>query len=226
MTPEEPPQENIIPTNTLNTGAEGASQIAPNINAVPGGSAVILGTLRSYMFKEGEFGWMLDANGRATFGGGLTISGTSVSGKVIGSVTADVGSTGTVVVGTSTGKRIVLQGFTGRLDFVGADGNLNGYFISGANGSNAILTDGDLLPNGDNFWNLGNAAARWSLIRGVTITPGDLKFENDWVVTEHDKLGIKTPGLGFTTPEGKLVMFLAEDGLYMDTPIKKLSDLK
>lgn len=90
------------------------------------------------------------------------------------------------------------------------------------NGYPAVAGD-TLIPEADNVYDLGTNTFRWRLIRGVTITPGDLKFENDWVITENDKVGIKEPGLTFTNPEGKILMVLTDKGLYAD--VKPLSDI-
>jgi hypothetical protein len=62
----------------------------------------------------------------------------------------------------------------------------------------------DLIPNGDNRYNCGTGANRWKLVRGVTITPGDLKFENDWIMTEGDHVGHPEEGIMVKDPEGNL----------------------
>ena len=85
-------------------------------------------------------------------------------------------------------------------------------------GSNAS----DFVPGGDNMINLGTNSLRWKLVRGVTITPGDLKFENDWVITENEKSDLPKSGLIFKSPAGKTIMILTEDGLYCDS-VKPLS---
>jgi hypothetical protein len=55
-------------------------------------------------------------------------------------------------------------------------------------------SSGGIRPEKDNQYVLGDSSHRWSLIRGVTITSGDLKFENDWVFTEDgDNLVLKRP---------------------------------
>jgi hypothetical protein len=75
----------------------------------------------------------------------------------------------------------------------------------------------DALPSADNTYDCGNATFRWALVRGVTITPGDILFENGWVITESDKYGIETPGLVILDANDDLVAFIEEGGrLYAD----------
>lgn len=68
-------------------------------------------------------------------------------------------------------------------------------------------TSGGLIPDGDNIGSVGTAANRWSLVRAVTITPGDLVFENGWRITEAEKLGLP-PGLAFVRPDGSIAHVL------------------
>jgi len=67
----------------------------------------------------------------------------------------------------------------------------------------AFTFNTDILPNDDNAQNCGSAGKRWKLVRGVTITPGDLKFENDWVMTEGEKIGCPEEGIVVVSPTGK-----------------------
>lgn len=46
----------------------------------------------------------------------------------------------------------------------------------------------DVLPDTDNSYDLGNASFRWALVRGQTVTSGDLRFENDYILTEPNML--------------------------------------
>lgn len=79
-----------------------------------------------------------------------------------------------------------------------------------------LVTSGDVLPAVDNAKTCGNATFRWSLVRGVTITPGDLLFENGWVITEGDKYGISTPGLAVLDANDDLIAYIAQNGnLYL-----------
>lgn len=80
-----------------------------------------------------------------------------------------------------------------------------------------LTVTGAVLPLTDNAYTCGNASLRWSLVRGVTITPGDLLFENGWVITEADKYGITTPGLVILDSNDDLVVFIEDGGtIYAD----------
>jgi len=80
-------------------------------------------------------------------------------------------------------------------------GSLN-YSIYSEGGINAFA--GNVLPVSDNATSLGDESHRWSLIRGVTITPGDLVFENGYRMTEAEKLGLE-PGIALVSPEGEVI---------------------
>jgi hypothetical protein len=71
----------------------------------------------------------------------------------------------------------------------------------------AIESKGDLLPELDNVRNCGNASKRWKLVRAVTITPGDLVFENSYRVTEDE-----TDGLAFKNDAGEKIAVLDREG--------------
>lgn len=71
---------------------------------------------------------------------------------------------------------------------------------------------GNVTPAVDNAQTCGNGTFRWSLVRGVTITPGDLLFDNGWAITEHDKYGISTPGLVIVDANDDMVAFIGEGG--------------
>jgi len=78
----------------------------------------------------------------------------------------------------------------------------------------AINAAGDFVPSADNTHSVGTAALRFTLVRAVTITPGDLRMENGWTLTEHDKVGIDQPGLAVLDPFGNLVAFFGRDAFY------------
>jgi hypothetical protein len=67
-------------------------------------------------------------------------------------------------------------------------------------------------PQTDNSGSLGTNTQRWNLIRGVTITSGDLQFENGWTITESYKVGIAEPGLAILDEDENLVMFIPKLG--------------
>jgi len=51
-------------------------------------------------------------------------------------------------------------------------------------------------------------------VRAVTITPGDLLFENGWALTESYKLGITEPGLALVDETGDLIAFFGRSATY------------
>jgi hypothetical protein len=67
-----------------------------------------------------------------------------------------------------------------------------------------------LLPGADAAGSIGNATNRWSLVRAVTITPGDLVFENGWKLTED----YERDGLRIVSPNGKEILSFTEDDVY------------
>lgn len=73
-------------------------------------------------------------------------------------------------------------------------------------GGDALQCEGHAMPVKDNLYNLGNNRRRWKLIRGVTITPGDLVFENGVRTTEEND------GLAFFNPKGAKIALLDSRG--------------
>jgi hypothetical protein len=91
--------------------------------------------------------------------------------------------------------------------------------------SASVNIQADTLPVTDNAFNLGAASFRWKLVRGVTITPGDLRMANRWTITEHDKIGLVAPrGLAFLDENDDLAAFLARGVLYVNE-VRPLSEL-
>lgn len=72
---------------------------------------------------------------------------------------------------------------------------------------------GHLTPSADNTYNNGDASFRWKLVRGVTITPGDLQFDNGWTITEAENLDMTVPGLAFLDENDDLVAFIGRNGV-------------
>ena len=105
-----------------------------------------------------------------TGGFGLVASGSVPLVLTAGSGAISIVNTGTITIGGSS-TATVRVGVTSSTDIQ----------VSGRIAS-------DLLPSADNLRDLGSASLRWSLIRGVTITPGDLVFDNDVIITEPDKV--------------------------------------
>lgn len=103
------------------------------------------------------------------------------------------------------------------LSTVGGGGNQLVLETSGALTFGAIGTkidaNGYYVPASDNTKQVGDPSKRFSLVRGVTITSGDLSFENGWTITEAEKVGIAEEGLAILNANGDLVYFLGENGL-------------
>ena len=65
----------------------------------------------------------------------------------------------------------------------------------------------DLLPYGDNYGQIGYDSRRWSRVRAITITSGDLEFENKFRITEEGKTG-----LAFFNQKNKKIAILDDKG--------------
>ena len=65
----------------------------------------------------------------------------------------------------------------------------------------------DLLPYSDNYGQIGYDSRRWSKVRAVTITSGDLEFENKFRITEEGKIG-----LAFFNQKNKKIAVLDDEG--------------
>ena len=98
------------------------------------------------------------------------------------------------------------------------------YFHSNGVLQQRLDSNGDLGPAADNTRRIGIPSHRYTLIRGVTITPGDLLFENDWALTEAYKVGIDQPGLALMDSVGELIAFFGKDTLYIK-PVADVSTL-
>lgn len=70
----------------------------------------------------------------------------------------------------------------------------------------ALRCEGHAMPEHDNRFNLGDSERRWKLVRGVTITPGDLVFENGVKTSEEND------GLAFFNPNGTKIALLDSQG--------------
>lgn len=68
----------------------------------------------------------------------------------------------------------------------------------------------DILPDVDNQGRVGTPANRFSLVRAVTITAGDLAFENGWRVTED----YEDEGLRFVDRIGREIFAVRKSGVY------------
>ena len=67
-------------------------------------------------------------------------------------------------------------------------------------------------PANDNSGSVGLASQRWNLIRGVTVSSGDLVFENGWTFTETYKIGVARPGIALLSPDNNLMAVIGTNG--------------
>lgn len=83
--------------------------------------------------------------------------------------------------------------------------------FSGAKTFSATITSsvvGDaIIPSADNQGNVGSATRRFALVRAVTVTSGDLCFENGWKLTEAERLGLGE-GIAVVRPDGSVATVL------------------
>lgn len=134
----------------------------------------------------------------------VTFSGTvkSSANVTLTNASAVYFSAGTSAAGTITNNAYIymeaLTEGTNRYSLSLADTIL----WRGAGAANAFL------PATDNTGQLGNGTYRWQLIRGVTITSGDLRFENDWYFTEANRVG-RGDGIALCRPDGSVAQVFA-----------------
>lgn len=176
---------------------------------------------------NGVSGTLAQANGgTGTTDGSLTTTG-GVDAK-------NCRGTGVNAFGSGAGCEIGYNGSAGFMqayNYTGAAyipflilGSTHGICI-GATQVAGWDASGHFTPTTDNTYNNGDASHRWKLVRGVTITSGDLQFENRWTITEGDKIGLAAPrGLAFLDERDELVAFLARGVLYVNEtrPLKEL----
>ena len=80
-----------------------------------------------------------------------------------------------------------------------------GFWLDFAGNCVKFSTVNQLVPTSDNAGSVGIDSARWSLIRGVTITGGDIGLENGWAFTEDP-----VHGVALRSPWGKRYRLLME----------------
>jgi hypothetical protein len=113
--------------------------------------------------------------------------------------------------------------------FIDSPGTLTFRTVAGATratltSAGALQVSGSLTPAADNTLDCGTAALRWALVRGVTITPGDLLLENGWVITESNKYGIATGGIVILDQNDDLMIYI-EDGGKVYADVRPLASL-
>lgn len=133
----------------------------------------------------------------------LSVSTLSAITANLGTITAGSISGVTITGGTlqtaTSGQRVVISGSNNQINFYNGDGSHSATVYGGSgvlteftivadnaiaiggseidlNGGNVIVA-AHCLPAFDNSSDLGNGTFRWALVRGVTITPGDLAWE-------------------------------------------------
>lgn len=174
----------------------------------------------------------------ANFTGSLSVAGSTVlNGSVSGQSFTTTGNVSAVGVLSQTGSFTSVLGVTGLATFNGgvvattvatpSVFNNSGDFSFGANSASAVIKfysnsthqttmdlNGDFVPVTDATKRIGTDTNRFLLIRGVTITPGDLLFENGWALTESYKVGIDQPGVALLNENGELVTFFGRNATY------------
>ena len=117
--------------------------------------------------------------------------------------------------GGGNGYGVGLYGGTvGGVSLVAAAGGGEIYFVTGGGvGAQKMDTNGDLRPITDNAMRIGVPSFRYTLIRGVTITAGDVGFENGFAFTESYKVGIAEPGVALVNPDGEVVAFFGAQSM-------------
>lgn len=203
--------------------------------------------LRSRNNGDGNEYWRLtgagslgdQASNNVSITGG-TISGATISG---GTITNSVIHTNSIVQITGAGNSPTGAGIELTYDTVTGLGvvrsinhgvvftpvGLEGSSIQMRLGALVVAdwdASGNFLPHADNTYNNGDATHRWKLVRGVTITPGDLRLANGWTITEHDKVGIEQPGVAFLDDNDDLAAFLGRNGVWYVSETRSLSELQ
>ena len=73
----------------------------------------------------------------------------------------------------------------------------------------------DFIPGSDNGQTCGRWNQRWSDLRSVLIKGDDYGFENNWYLTEHDRVGIEEKGIAILDSKNELKLFIGESGIYV-----------
>ena len=183
----------------------------------------------------GTFGWatynifliapsstMISASTNFDIQGNLTLTGT-VDGIDISSHAADASAhhsstsssldiTPATVVASGQLKGSILNSVSGQIQY---NGVLFQDFYDQTTYGQIVFRRGnagcDLLPYGDNYGQIGYASRRWSLVRAVTITSGDLVFENNFRFTEEGKTGISL----YSPKNEKIAVFSQNGDIYV-----------
>jgi len=124
----------------------------------------------------------------------------------------------------ASGARLIVNSAGGlSITTTNAAGEIR-FYTGGFNQRARFDTNGDFVPGTDNTRNCGVPSDRWALVRGVTITSGDLNFENGWTFTEGEKVGIAEPGIALLDETGTLVAFFGRSGIRGRGGVSGLAD--
>jgi len=128
---------------------------------------------------------------------------------------------------TETGT--ILPEGTASKNLGGSSNNWEDLYLEGdvySNGSTQIIAldndttaiqvlNRDFIPSSDDAVTCGRYNQRWSDTRTVKFNGSDYGFENDWYLTEHDRVGIKEVGIAVLDSDDELKLFIGESGLYV-----------
>jgi hypothetical protein len=172
-------------------------------NPSPKNGQAILGyaTAEDGTNTVGVYGQSNAITGTGVLGIATAKSGTKTAGPV-GVRGESFGSEGIAVLGSASapsGPSIGVHGCVVSPEGVGV-------LATHQKNGDALRCEGHAMPSADKKYNLGDPKRRWRLIRGVTITPGDLVFENGVKTTEEKD------GLAFFNPEGRKIALLDSQG--------------
>lgn len=81
-----------------------------------------------------------------------------------------------------------------------------------------------MIPTADSAAPLGSASFRYSTIYAVDSNFGDVSFDNDWSITEGEKVGLGH-GLAFVRNDQELCMFIDAQGTLFVNRTRPLGDL-
>lgn len=108
---------------------------------------------------------------------------------------------------TATAHGAQIQFYTTPLGTVA----LTARYVMDAAGNHIMFGANAIRNSADATGSVGTAVFRWGLVRAVTITAGDLTFENGWRVTED----FKHRGLVFKNSLDEEMLAIRPDGLYV-----------
>lgn len=146
-----------------------------------------------------------------TNGGALTLNNTGTRGPGMsfqksGTAYGYVGVTGWWLGSAATDFMIAAE----------SGSKIRHFYNGGINSALDIETTGAMTtraiaPFVDNSYALGTSSLRYSDVWGALIHAGDLVFDNDWAITEGDKVGRPKEELLLKAPNGKLYKFVTQE---------------